>query len=77
MGAEWSVQREALGVKRSGHWSPETTSWCWQVLLNALISRQKCAADILVLRTQFYLYCWPDEHPLNLLVRLTVIFNIM
>jgi len=52
MGAEWSVQYEALGVKRSGHWSPETTSWCWQVLLNAQISRQKCAADILVLRTQ-------------------------
>ena len=46
-------------------------------VLNALLPRQKCAADILVLRTQFYLYCWPDEHPLNLLVRLTVIFNIM
>jgi len=67
------VERPArsTGCETERTLKPGTTGWWWRVLLDAPISRQKCAADILVRRTQFYLYCRPEEHPPNLLVRLT------
>jgi len=79
-GLEWKrVERPArsAGCETERTLKPGTTGWCWQVLLNAPLSRQKCAADILVPQTQFYSYYRPDEHPPNLLVRLTGILNIM
>jgi len=73
------VERPArsAGCETERTLKPGTTIWCRQVLLNAPLPRQKCAADILVRRTQFYSYCRLDEHPPNLLVQLTGILNIM
>ena len=45
-----------LSRSAANTWSPGTTTWCWQVLHNAPWSRQKCAADLLLLpQTQNYL----------------------